>query len=81
MQFVREMQIVEHPVVAARVRPVVGLAEADPQQARLVLPQVAERDAEGQHVVAAFLPQLHDLAAQARQRSISGVLSAAGTRS
>ena len=58
---VREVQVVEHEVVAARVRPVVRLAEANPHQARLVLLEVAERDPEAQVVVAAFFPQLHDV--------------------
>src|SRR5262245_53718779 len=61
---VREMEIVEQTVVAACVRPVVRLAEAEPEHPRLILSYERERDARGQDVVAALLPELHDVLAQ-----------------
>src|SRR5688572_27705307 len=64
-QAVREVQVVEYEVVAARMRPVVRLAEPEPHHARPVLLQVLDPDPVAQHVVAALFPELLDLLAQA----------------
>jgi hypothetical protein len=80
-ELIGEMEIVQEPIVPSGMRPIVGLAEPEPHHPRAVLRQVSSSELEGEDVVAALLPELHDPLPQSAIRSISVVVNSGLTES